>query len=113
MVVARDRDEAEAGPGARPVRHPGGDVREPVLRRHTGRVHELDRVIEHRVVHEDLFDESLDRDQGVDWDHLLGAWRARAHAPDDLALLERGRIVDDDLHQEPVSLCLGQRVHAF
>src|SRR5205823_12046419 len=65
------------------------------------------------VVHEDLLDETLHPEQCVGCDHLLGAGWARAHAPDDLALFEWRRVVDDDLHQEPVSLSLGQRVHTL
>ena len=43
----------------------------------------------------------------------LGSWRRHAHALDDLDLLGRGGVVDDDLHQEAVALRLGQRVHAL
>jgi hypothetical protein len=43
-------------------------------------------------------------------EHLVGHRRLHAHAVDDLPLLLAGRIVDHDLHEEPVPLRLGQRV---
>ncbi len=44
---------------------------------------------------------------------MAGGGRTAGGAPDDFAFLIEGRIIDQDLEQEPVELCLGERVSPF
>ncbi len=69
-----------------------------------------DDVIDDRVVHEHTRRRRLQPLQLAGADHRIRDRRLDAHPVDDLALLGRRRVIDGDLHQEPVPLRLGQRV---
>jgi hypothetical protein len=55
----------------------------------------------------------LQFDELFEAEYLLGLWCTDRHARNDLGFFSCGRITDDNLHEETVSLGLGEWVHAF
>ena len=106
----RGGDHAQRGTRARPVRDPAGDVGHAVLARLPGGQHQPDHVVDQRVVHEDVAGRPLQPQHVRRAEHLVGRRRVDTHPVDDLPLLLAGRVVDHDLHQEPVALRLRERV---
>ena len=77
------------------------------------REHEPHRVVDDRVVDEDLVGDVLQVDERFLREHLLRGGRVDAHPAHDLDLLAARGVADDDLHEEPVALRLGERVDAL
>ena len=70
-------------------------------------------VVLHDGVHVDRASRSLQAQHVVGGQQHRRLHRGHAGPIDDLVLLVGGGVVDGDPHQEPVTLCLGQRVDAL
>ena len=64
-------------------------------------------------MHEDLLGRALQLHDRLGLQHLARLRRVDAHPAEDLELLVPARVRHVDLDQEPVPLCLGQRVDAL
>ena len=79
----------------------------------TGGLDEVDRVVRHGTVDEHRIGRVLQLLQPFERDHLRRDRRTNRHPVEDLELLGRVRVVDEDLHHEPVALGVGQLVDAL
>ena len=75
--------------------------------------HQADRVLDHAVVDVDPVGQLLEGQQVGQAQHLVGVGRVDAHPVDDLDLLGRAGVPDDDLHQEAIALGLGRGSASF
>ena len=106
-------DQAEGGAGTDAVLDQVAEPVEPELFRRAGRDHEVDGVLRHRVVHEEPARRLLQREHLLGVEHGAGARRLDAHPLEDGELLVVVGVGHVDLHEEPVSLGLGELVDAL
>ena len=78
-----------------------------------GGLDEVDRVLRHRAIDEDRVGGVLQLLQPLERDHLRRDRRPNRHPVEDLELLRGARVVDEDLHHEPVALSVGELVDAL
>jgi hypothetical protein len=102
--------ESQCGPGRGTVGDQAGQIGQTMLGRSTGGQHQPHGVVDQGVVDEDGVGRLLQSEELLGGEHRLGDGRGDAHAPHDLGLFPGGGVVDEDLHEEPVPLGLGEGV---
>ena len=76
-------------------------------------LHEVDRVVRNRPIDVHRVGRVLQLLQPLERDHLRRDRRPYRHPVEDLELLVRARVVDEDLHHEAVALRVGQLIDAL
>ena len=110
---ARAVDQVDRATRAGAVRHVGLEIGGAPVGELAGRLDQRDRVADESRVDVDLGDGLLEAEQAGPVEDLARRRRGDQRAGDDLRLVGRVRVVEQDLEHEPVDLGLGEGIRAL